>query len=83
MNMSGQMDYSIYRKVLLMVSELHVRGYQLLRIAPGMAPTGLHWRCTITPASNILISNGALMKQWKEDLCAAYSSGQDRNYFGW
>lgn len=77
------MDYSIYRKVLLMVSELHVRGYQQIRIAPGESPSGLHWRCTITPVINILKSNGAKVRHWDDDLCANYSSGQERNYFGW
>lgn len=39
------------RKVLLLVSELHLRGYQLLRILPYMSPSGGSWRCAIAPAS--------------------------------
>jgi len=77
------MDYSIYRKVLLMVSELHVRGYQRLRIVPGWAPSGLYWRCAITPVTNILKSNGALMYSHEDELSARYTSGQKRSYFGW
>jgi hypothetical protein len=30
-----------YRKVMLMVAELHLRGYQRLRISPGLAPSGV------------------------------------------
>ncbi|MDX8340540.1 hypothetical protein SLH46_15175 [Draconibacterium sp. IB214405] len=77
------MNYSVYRKVLLMVSELHVRGYQLLRIAPGMAPSGLHWRCSITPATNILKSNGALQYSFEDGVSVNYTSGLENHYFGW
>lgn len=77
------MDYSIYRKVLLMVSELHVRGFQCLRISPGMSPSGMHWRCAITPVSNILKYNGALIASNDNHLIVRYSSADESNYFGW
>ena len=65
-----------------MVHELHKRGYQLLRIAPGMSASGCHWRCAITPRSNIFKTHGAMLKD--VDRCAAhYTSGQDNQYFGW
>jgi hypothetical protein len=39
--------------VLDMVAVLHRRGYQHLRIVPGMSGSGLYWRCTFTPAINV------------------------------
>jgi hypothetical protein len=47
------------QRVLSMVAELHKLGYQRLRIAPGMSPSGAYWRCLITPVTNILTSHGA------------------------
>jgi hypothetical protein len=74
--------YRQYRKVLEMVGELHRRGYQRLRIAPGMSPSGMHWRCSVTPVSNVLRENGAMMKDWNE-LGAHYTTGQESNFFEW
>ncbi|MBI5306956.1 MAG: hypothetical protein HZB37_01110 [Planctomycetes bacterium] len=65
-----------------MVAELHLRGYQRLRIAPGMSPSGCHWRCTITPVNNISRNHGARIASWGI-LSADYTSGQGQNYFGW
>lgn len=76
------MDYSAYRKVLRMVTELHVRGYQRLRIAPGMAPSGCYWRCSITPVTNISNRHGARMLS-SDEAAVHYTSGQEREYFGW
>lgn len=70
-----------YRHVLLMVHELHKMGYQRLRIAPGMAPSGLYWRCTIAPASSISREHGARLVSG--EFVARYSSGQGTAYFGW
>ena len=70
------------RKVLNMVHELHLRGYQLLRIAPGMAPSGMHWRCSVTPAANTLRNHGARLLDFNR-LTAHYSSAHERRYFGW
>jgi hypothetical protein len=69
-------------RVLAMVGELHKRGYQRLRIAPGMSPSGLHWRCNVAPASNIQVRHGALLADW-DGLVAHYSSADDNKYFGW
>ena len=69
-------------RVLRIVHEFHKQGYQLLRISPGMAPSGCYWRCAITPKSNILRSHGAMLCDW-EGLVAPYSSSQDNQYFGW
>lgn len=65
-----------------MVQELHARGYQKLRIAPGMSASGMHWRCSVAPALNILRSNGAMLCDW-DGLAAHYTTGQDLNFFGW
>ena len=35
------------RRMLRMVSELHKRGLQLLRIQTSLAPSGMHWRVEI------------------------------------
>ncbi|MGH2585920.1 MAG: hypothetical protein ACRDJE_13485 [Dehalococcoidia bacterium] len=70
------------QRVLQMVHELHKRGYQFLRIIPGMSPSGLHWRCTITTRSNILATHGARARDYDAD-AARYTSGQDNEYFGW
>ncbi|QIG42042.1 hypothetical protein G5V58_03985 [Nocardioides anomalus] len=41
------------RLVLEMVAVLHRRGYQRLRIVPGMSGSGLYWRVSITPSANV------------------------------
>ena len=69
-------------RVLRLVHEFHKREYQLLRIAPGMSPSGCHWRCALTPRSNILRSNGAMIADF-DRLTAHYTSGQENQYFGW
>lgn len=79
---TSEMDYRAYRKVLRMVTELHVRGFQRLRIAPSMAPSGCYWRCSITPVTNISNRHGGRMLSW-DTLAAHYSSADKRKYFGW
>lgn len=69
-------------RVLRIVHELHKQGFQLLRIAPGMSASGCHWRCAITPRSNVLESHGAKLVD-EDGLVARYTSGQDNEYFGW
>ena len=81
--MAENASWHAARMVLRLVAELHLRGYQRLRISPGMAPSGLYWRCPITPASNISALNGALMASFDEALVAPYSSSEGANYFGW
>ena len=69
-------------RVLRIVHEFHKQGYQLMRIAPGMSPSGCSWRCSIAPRSNILRSHGAKLRDWGR-LAAHYSSSQSNEYFGW
>jgi len=65
-----------------MVAELHKRGFQKVRIAPAMSPSGLHWRCGVAPANNTLASNGAQLADWK-GLVASYTSAEQDRFFGW
>ena len=53
----SQIVYS--RKILLMVEELHRKGYQKLRIVPAISPTGMSWRCAILPSTSISLKHGA------------------------
>lgn len=64
-----------------MVHELHKLGYQRLRIAPGMSPSGMHWRCSVTHAGNIKRMHGAMMCDF--DDAAHYTAEDDNQYFGW
>jgi hypothetical protein len=70
------------QRILLMVHELHKLGYQRLRIVPGMSPSGVHWRCSITHAGNVLQTHGAMAKQSDREM-ARYSSANGNAYFGW
>jgi hypothetical protein len=69
------------RNVLRLVQELHLRGYQKVRIAPGMAPSGVHWRCTILPASQTRADHGA--KSTSGWSWPTYSSASGTAYFDW
>ena len=61
------------QRVLLMVHELHKLSYQRLRIAPGMSPSGMHWRCSVTHVGNIKRTHGAMMCDF--DDAAHYATG--------
>jgi hypothetical protein len=76
------MDHGAQRKLLRMVSALHLRGYQRLRIAPCMAPNGMSWRCSVAPVSNISRDHGALLVDW-DGPAAHYTSGMEEEYFDW
>lgn len=53
-----------------------------MRIAPGLSPGGEHWRCSITPVTNISVKHGARLVEW-EHLAAHYTSGAGAKYFDW
>ena len=76
------MESHTYRNVLLLVEELHKRGYEKLRICPGMSPSGIYWRCSITYAGLFSSRHGALISGG-DPLVARYTSGQEASYFGW
>ena len=65
-----------------MVHECHKAGYQRIRISPGMAPSGVHWRCTITFADNVA-EDGHSILDGADGLVARYTSGQGNRYFDW
>jgi len=69
------------RRLLYMVAELHRMGYERARIVPGIAPSGVFWRFSVTPASNTRPEHGALMQDF--DRGAHYSSGAGTEYYGW
>ncbi len=71
------------QRVLAMVHELHKRGYQRIRIAPGMSGSGVHWRCAVLPKSEVLRSHGALAVDPSHAFAARYTSAQDNGYFEW
>lgn len=64
-------------RLLQMVHEFHKAGFQLLRISPGMAPSGIHWRCGIYAAAKNSPKNA------KIEEIARYSSASGRRYFDW
>jgi hypothetical protein len=73
---------STCRRVVLMVQELHKLGYGRLRLAPGMAPSGMHWRGNVSPVSNISRQHGARTKDFRSHV-ARCTSGQGAQFFGW
>jgi hypothetical protein len=46
-------------RAYLMLRTLHKRGFQQLRIIPGMSPSGMHYRTGITFAKNVAREHGA------------------------
>jgi hypothetical protein len=68
-------------RVFLMLEELHRRGYQQLRMVPGMSNTGLAYRSSITVAGNVAVTNGALLVDF--DQLADNTSANDGALFGW
>jgi hypothetical protein len=66
------------QRVLVMVHELHKAGYQRLRINPGLAPSGVYWRCIIYPKPE-----GGMGSEVRETPVARYSTGMGNRYFGW
>ena len=72
------------RRVFLMVAELHKLGYEGLRVAPFLSPSGCYWRCCIVPASMTHHAHGARLANADDyELLPRYSSGDGNNYFGW
>ncbi|OJW10307.1 MAG: hypothetical protein BGO49_07100 [Planctomycetales bacterium 71-10] len=70
------------RRVLLMVQELHRRGYERLRVAPGLSRSGLHWGCSIVPASDVRPGHGAIVID-EGGVAARYDSAHGAGFFGW
>jgi 8-oxo-dGTP pyrophosphatase MutT (NUDIX family) len=85
-------DYNRFiRRLFRMVRELHHRGYELLRIEPGLSPSGMHWRLAIASATLFASNHGArlthsalAMRPTDEPtLIARYTSPTAFDCFGW
>jgi hypothetical protein len=70
------------RTMLKMIAELHVRGYQRLRIVPHIGSVGA-WRCGITPAANIRADHGATPVDWSWERVPQYTQAAGKDYFEW
>jgi hypothetical protein len=71
------------RKLLLAVADLHMRGYQRLRIMPYMGSIGA-WRCVLAPAHLISSRHGAWLANLDDEFELPRYSGADGNhYWSW
>jgi len=80
-------------RLLLAVKELHNRGFEQLRIAPGLSPSGMHWRCSVVPKSCMSKQHGAIpdidklyeLRALAGSQCQElqHSSGNKQAIFGW
>lgn len=59
-----------------LIHELHELGYRRIRVWPGMAPSGMHWRCAVSTADNVDPQDDAqAFADWGEDRVFRYTSG--------
>ena len=82
---------SPHRRVLLMVRELHLMGYEQIRAAPYMYP--IAWRCPVVPAAWTWREQGAQFNSYFSGMPDELTSGQGRRHtyssadgqrpFGW
>ncbi len=49
------------RKIMLLLSALHKRGFERLRLSAGISSSGLHWRYEIAPVTSFN-ADGATVK---------------------
>ncbi|RYF14288.1 MAG: hypothetical protein EOO77_14480 [Oxalobacteraceae bacterium] len=70
-------------RLLTMVHELHKAGYQRIRFSSGMSPSGMHWRCSITHASNMTQDGLRIGVSHAGEEVAHYSTGSRDCYFQW
>lgn len=68
-------------RVYRMLAELHRRGYERLRIVPGMSSSGCHYRTGITSSDNVYADHGALTVD--HDRVAHNTSGNGARLFTW
>lgn len=71
------------RKLMAVVAELHRRGFESLRIVPGLSPSGCHWRCEFVPASRCFPDDGALLKRGGGRNLPCYTTAEGLTAFGW
>lgn len=72
-------------RLLQAIHELHKQGYQNLAIYSGMSPSGMQWRCDLTPMSNLVITDGRIeVIDTIAVRSLSHSSADTGNhYFGW
>lgn len=51
------------RKIMLLLSALHKRGFERLRFSAGISPSGLHWRYEIAPAESFNADGATIMHE--------------------
>jgi len=51
---------NIGRKIMSMLRELHMMGYEKLRLISSVSPSGAYWRFAILPATKVSRLNGAM-----------------------
>ena len=66
-------------EIIKFVHELHSRGYEQLRLLPGMSPNGCCWRWMIYP--KVLMKNDCLFEKNRAYFELAY--GKDEEYVEW
>ena len=68
-------------RILQGVEVLHQRGHQQVRILPGMSPSGMHWRVAVTPADNLVDTDGYPdLRDW--DQAITYTTGTGTEFAG-
>ena len=73
------------QKLLYIVKELHIRGFEKLRIIPSLSPSGLSWRCSFLSDTDserkTLISSGWIQDILNREQKKEYSIGELTDIF--
>ncbi|PND57510.1 O-acetyl-ADP-ribose deacetylase [Mycobacterium sp. ENV421] len=67
-------------RILQGVRTLHERGYDRIRILPGMSPSGMYWRVTITTVDNMDPGCGEYVRDY--EAAVTYTSGGLNEFAG-
>jgi hypothetical protein len=70
------------RRLLFMIQQLHRLGFQRLRAAPYMAPSGMYWRLAVAPVSNVRRDHGAMVSD-SSGAFVLYSTADGAACFKW
>lgn len=71
-----------HRQILLVVAELHRRGFQRVRIVPSLGAEGCYWQCKIVPAAAMASDDGNVLID-ENFPTAAYPGDFDSEYYWW
>jgi hypothetical protein len=72
------------QKLLYIVKELHIKGFEKLRIIPSLSPSGLSWRCSFisdTSERRTIISSSWIQSIFKVEEKNEYSIEQMTDLF--